>query len=137
MTKPVYGEGAHKCQRCGGRAPFNEEEQVYKCLNCGHEELELRAYYQRCEEQKKEILNDIQVLGPVKTRDKYQMPMAAWRRICVKWGLRKVWVYLGSPSPSKDGLRQLPAFRHGWSDELKIKWLDTYQAYLEVSKERR
>lgn len=134
MTKPIFPGKTHKCRKCGGRAPFNEEEGVYKCIACDHEELELRAYYQFCEEHKKEIIQDVLDIGSVKTRAKWQMPIIAWRLLCKRWGIHRVWAAPGFHARSEDGHRKLPAFRHDWPPELKMKWLEVYQSLVAIKE---
>lgn len=134
MGKAFYGAGVHKCPKCSGRAPFDKEEEVYKCITCGHEELELHSFYIRCEKNKREIIQDFLDDGPEKMMAKWQMPLVAWHRLRRKWGVHLVWTCPGFYSRSLNGYRKLPAWQQDWPVELKIKWLETYQATLGVSK---
>ncbi|MBA7641341.1 hypothetical protein ES703_49018 [subsurface metagenome] len=134
MAKLTYEKGVHKCRKCGSRAPLDEEEQVYRCVACGHEEKELRAYYRFCEEHKKEIIQDVLDIGPDKTRAKWQMDRQVWRTLSDRWGVHLVWSAPGFHPHSENGYRKLPAFRHDWPVELKLKWLETYQAIVESGK---
>ena len=116
----------HKCQRCGGLAPY--EEGVYKCMSCGYEEVDRHVFYEFIEVNKSEILEDTKVLGTVKTRKKWQIPKDVWAVVIRRWGLKKVWAV----PPATNGLPKLPAWRNDWPPELKVKWLETYQLYLEI-----
>ncbi|GAJ13945.1 unnamed protein product, partial [marine sediment metagenome] len=108
MARQAYEKGVHKCRRCGNRAPLNKDAGVYKCVACGHEEREQRAYYQFCEENKKEIIQDVLNIGPDKTRAKWQMDMHFWRTLCERWGVHLVWAAPGFHRPSENGHRKLP-----------------------------
>jgi len=134
--KPLYEKGVHKCRHCGSRAPLDKEEEVYKCVLCGHEEREQRAYYRFCEEHKKEIIQDFLDIGPAKTRAKWRMNLQVWRTLSDRWGVHLAWSAPGFHPRSQNGHRKLPAFRHEWPDEIKLKWLEVRQAEIE-SKARR
>ncbi|GAJ11654.1 unnamed protein product, partial [marine sediment metagenome] len=111
MVKLAYEKGVHKCRKCGNRAPLDEDGRIYRCVACGHEEREQRAYYQFCEEHKKEIIQDVLDIGPDKTREKWQMDRQVWRTLSDRWGVHLVWAAPGFHSPSENGHRKLPAFR--------------------------
>jgi len=131
MAKRTYEKGVHKCRKCGNRAPLDKEEGVYRCILCGHEELEQRAFYRFCEEHKKEIVQDVLDIGPDKTRAKWRMNMQVWRALRDRWGLHLVWAAPGFHPRSENGHRRLPAFRHNWPDEIKLKWLEVRQTEIE------
>lgn len=135
--RAIYGKGVHKCCKCGGRAPFNKEENVYKCMTCGHEEKELSALYQFCEEHKREIIQNFLDIGPRKTRAKWGIPLEGWYTLRRKWHVHLVWTCPGFCPHEDDGHRKLPAFNHAWSDELKLAWFSAYQASLGVIKGTR
>ena len=132
--KAFYGEGVHKCRKCGGRAPLDKEEAVYKCIVCGHEEKEQRALYHSCEEHKNEIIQDVLDTGPVKTRVKWGISESSWRYLKSRWQLRLVWSAPGFYPRGENKHPELPTFRYRWPVEVMIKWFDSYQAYLEASK---
>ena len=135
MTKAAYGKGVHKCRKCGNRAPFDKDEGVYRCITCGHEMRELRQLYKFIDANKKEILRDIRVIGVDKTRVKWGIPLSWWRHVRERWGIYKIWWGPGMPFPSNDGLPKLPAWRHSWTPEFKMLWLETYKVLVESRKE--
>jgi len=121
----------HKCRRCGGRAPFDEAGGVYICTNCSNEEMELREYYQFCEANKQEILQDVADIGPIKTRFKWKMPPQAWHALRQRWGIHKIWVSPGIiPVSYRIQLPRLPRWRTNWPPEVKVAWLEVYLARL-------
>lgn len=131
MTKATYPGKTHKCRKCGNPAPFDKDEGVYRCSICGHEERVLRSLYKFLDDNKKEVLRDIQILGPEKTRIKWGIPLSWWRHIRERWHIYKIWWGPGMPLPSRDGLPKLPAWRQDWPSEFKMMWLETYQLTLE------
>ncbi len=127
MTKATYEGKVHKCRKCGGRAPYDKDEGVYKCIVCGHEVRELRKLYEFLDDNKKEILQDIRAIGVHKTRRKWGIPLSWWRNIREHWHIHKIWWGPGMPFPSNDGLPKLPAWRQSWTPEFKMLWLETYK----------
>ncbi len=132
MTKATLlaAKKPHKCRQCGGVAPYDVDEGGYKCPTCGRLEVARHILYEFVEVNKVEILEDAQKLGTQKTRVNWGIPKDMWAVIIRRWGLRKVWAV----PPSTNGLPKLPAWRNDWPPELKVKWLEAYQTYLEVIK---
>ena len=117
---------SRKCRRCGGLAPHNVDEGVYKCSSCGYEEMDRLRRHEFFESNKKEIVQDILTIGSTKAREKWGILLTTFHHLANRWGLHQAYSSLGRPPPSTNGLPRLPAWRVDWSPEFKMLWLETY-----------
>jgi len=132
-------DGAYTCLLCSAIAtrdlmkdPFKQGELTV--IKPGKEDWSKMSNYKRRDwhhRNSQQILSDIQRMGEIKTREKWQMPASTWTGLMKRWKLRAVEHLSESPERSKTIMPAFPVFSDDWSPEVQLKWLETYKILIE------